>query len=212
MSKNNIKAIIFDMDGVLIEAKDWHYEALNKALNFFGTEISRYEHLVTFDGLPTKKKLEILSKVQKLPKGLHKLINDLKQRFTTEIVYSKCKPVFYHQYALSNLKLDGYRLVVCSNSIRKSIEMMMERADLDKYLDFFLSNQDVVKGKPDPEMYLKAIEKLKLDPSECLILEDNDNGIKAALASGAHLLKINTVEDVTYFNIVNKIKEINQEK
>ena len=86
---------------------------------------------------------------------------------------------------------------------------MMERADLDKYLDFFLSNQDVIKGKPDPEMYNKAIEKLKLTPQECLILEDNENGIKAALASGAHLLKINTVEDVIYYNILNKINEIN---
>ena len=197
------------MDGVLIEAKDWHYEALNKALNFFGTEISRYDHLVTFDGLPTRKKLAMLSKVQNLPVGLHQLINDLKQRFTTEIVYSRCKPVFYHQYALSRLKSDGYRLAVCSNSIRKSIEIMMERADLDKYLDFFLSNQDVIKGKPDPEMYNKAIEKLKLTPQECLILEDNENGIKAALASGAHLLKINTVEDVIYYNILNKINEIN---
>ncbi len=206
---NKIKAIIFDMDGVLIEAKDWHYEALNKALNFFGTEISRYDHLVTFDGLPTRKKLAMLSKVQNLPVGLHQLINDLKQRFTTEIVYSRCKPVFYHQYALSRLKSDGYRLAVCSNSIRRSIEIMMERADLDKYLDFFLSNQDVIKGKPDPEMYNKAIEKLKLTPQECLILEDNENGIKAALASGAHLLKINTVEDVIYYNILNKINEIN---
>jgi len=52
---NKIKAIIFDMDGVLIEAKDWHYEALNKALRLFGMEISRYDHLVTYDGLPTKK-------------------------------------------------------------------------------------------------------------------------------------------------------------
>jgi beta-phosphoglucomutase len=209
---NNIKAIIFDMDGVLIEAKDWHYEALNKALNFFGTEISRYDHLVTFDGLPTRKKLEMLSNVQNLPVGLHKLINNLKQRFTTEIVYSRCKPVFYHQYALSKLKKEGYKIVVCSNSIRRSIEIMMEKADLDKYLDFFLSNQDVVNGKPDPEIYNKAINRLGLTPEECLILEDNENGIKAALASGAHLQKISTVEDVTYINIINRINEINNQR
>lgn len=50
-----IKAILFDMDGVLVDAKDWHYEALNQALSLFGMEISRYDHLVTYDGLPTKK-------------------------------------------------------------------------------------------------------------------------------------------------------------
>ncbi|STK74080.1 2-deoxyglucose-6-phosphatase [Escherichia coli] len=50
-----IKAILFDMDGVLIDAKEWHYEALNKALDLFGMKISRFDHLTTFDGLPTKK-------------------------------------------------------------------------------------------------------------------------------------------------------------
>lgn len=203
-----IKAIIFDMDGVLIDAKDWHYHSLNKALNFFGEEISRYDHLVTFDGLPTRKKLEMLSKIGELPIGLHTLINDLKQKFTTEMVFSKCQPVFCHQYALSKLKDEGYKLAVCSNSIRRTIEIMMERADLLKYLDFFLSNEDVIKSKPDPEIYINAINRLNLEPNECLILEDNENGIKAAIASKAHLLRVNSVSDVTYLNIKNKINDI----
>lgn len=203
-----IKAIIFDMDGVLIDAKDWHYEALNKALGFFGEEISRYDHLVTFDGLPTHKKLEMLSNTGELPVGLHSLINDLKQKFTLEMVYARCKPHFYHQYALSKLKSEGYKLVVCSNSIRRTIEIMMERSDLLKYLDFFLSNQDVIRSKPDPEIYQKAIDRLNLKPQECLILEDNEVGIKAAIAINAHLLKVNKLEDVNYLNIKKKIKEV----
>ena len=84
---SHIKAVIFDMDGVLIEAKDWHYEALNRALRLFGLEISYLEHLTTFDGLPTKKKLEILSVDRKLPKSLHNFINQMKQLYTMEIVY-----------------------------------------------------------------------------------------------------------------------------
>jgi HAD superfamily hydrolase (TIGR01509 family) len=203
-----IKAIIFDMDGVLIDAKDWHYEALNKALGFFGEEISRYDHLVTFDGLPTHKKLEMLSNTGELPVGLHSLINDLKQKFTLEMVYARCKPHFYHQYALSKLKSEGYKLVVCSNSIRRTIEIMMERSDLLKYLDFFLSNQDVIRSKPDPEIYQKAIDRLNLKPQECLILEDNEVGIKAAIAIKAHLLKVNKLEDVNYTNIKKKIIEL----
>lgn len=203
-----IKAVIFDMDGVLVEARDWHYESLNKALSLFGSEITRYDHLVTFDGLPTKKKLEMLSLEGGLPIKLHDFINDLKQEYTWEIVYTKCKPIFHHQYALSKLKNEGYILSVCSNSVRKTIELMMERSGLMPYLDFFLSNQDVVKGKPDPEIYNKAIQKLGLNPHECLIVEDNQNGVKAALASGAHLLKVENPDDVTYQNIVKRIKEI----
>lgn len=196
------------MDGVLIDAREWHYDSLNAALKIFGTEISRYDHLVTFDGLPTKKKLEMLSIEGGLPYGLHGFVNDLKQQYTLEIVYAKCKPVFHHQYALSKLKSEGYRLAVCSNSVRKSIEIMMNKAGLSQYLDFFLSNQDVVKGKPDPEIYTKAMDRMGLKPEECLIVEDNENGIKAAIASGAHLLKVENPDDVHYFNIINRIKEI----
>lgn len=203
-----IRAVIFDMDGVLIDARDWHYHSLNNALSVFGIEISKYDHLTTFDGLPTKKKLEMLSIDGRLPKKLHQFINDLKQQYTLELVYAKCKPVFQHQYALSKLQSEGYNLAVCSNSIRQSIQIMMEKAGLINYLDFFLSNQDVINGKPDPEIYIKAIQKLGLSPEECLIVEDNENGINAAIASGANLLKVENPDDVTYLNILNRIKEI----
>lgn len=206
MSK--IKAVIFDMDGVLIDAKDWHYEALNQALELFGYSISRYDHLVTFDGLPTRKKLEILSTERGLPKGLHKFINHMKQIYTMERVYMRCKPIFCHQYALSKLKNEGYKLALASNSVRITIDMMLNKADLMKYMDFTLSNQDVAKSKPDPEIYNKAIERLKLEPEECLIAEDNPNGIKAAIASGGHLFKVDTVYDVNYDNLRRRIDEI----
>ena len=205
---DKIKAVIFDMDGVLIDAKEWHYEALNKALRLFGFEISRYDHLVTFDGLPTAKKLEMMTVERGLQKSLHQLINDMKQIYTMEYVYMKCKPLFVHQYALSRLKSEGFRLALASNSVRVTIDMMMEKADLNQYLDFSLSNQDVKKSKPDPEIYITAINRLGLSPEECLVVEDNQNGVKAALASGANLLKVETINDVTYSNIINRINEI----
>ena len=201
-----IKAVLFDMDGVLIEAKDWHYEALNNALQLFGMEISRYDHLITYDGLPTKKKLEMLTLERGLPVGLHNFINDMKQQYTMEIVYAQCKPRFYHEYALSKLQTEGYRMAVCSNSILNTIDIMMQKASIDKYLDFYISNQDVTHGKPDPEMYNKAIEKMGLTPNECMIVEDNENGIKAARASGAHVMIVKTVEDVNYDNIKHHIR------
>lgn len=198
------------MDGVLIEAKDWHYEALNRALQLFGMEISRYDHLVTYDGLPTKKKLEMLTAERGLPKGLHTFINDMKQQYTMEIVYAECKPKFNHEYALSKLKNEGYQMAVCSNSIRNTIEVMMQKASLASYLDFYISNQDVTHGKPDPEMYNKAITQMGLTPQECMIVEDNENGIRAARASGAHVMEVETVEDVNYANIRRHIKEFEE--
>lgn len=203
-----IKAILFDMDGVLIDAKDWHYEALNRALAHFGYTISRESHLSTFDGLPTRQKLIMLSSSRALPEGLRGFLNALKQAYTLEISNQLCKPHFNHQYALSRLKKDGYLLAVCSNSVRQSIEAMMSLSALSTYLDLIVSNQDVAKGKPDPEMYLKAMKSLNVNPNECLILEDNEHGIQAAVASGGHLLRIGVPDDVTYQAIKTRINEL----
>ncbi|ASL48453.1 Phosphorylated carbohydrates phosphatase [Burkholderia sp. AD24] len=206
-----IKAVIFDMDGVLIEAKDWHYDALNRALRLFGFEISRYAHLTTYDGLPTSKKLEMLSLESGLPRELHGFINEMKQAYTMELVHSLCKPRFVHEYALSKLSAMNYKLAVASNSIRQTMEVMLKKARLDVYLDHVMSASDVTQGKPSPEIYLKTIERLGFEPHECLIVEDNENGIRAATAAGAHVLAVREVEDVNISNILNRIRQVNEE-
>jgi beta-phosphoglucomutase len=203
--KTNIHAVIFDMDGVLIDAKEWHYEALNRALGLFEFHINRYEHLVTFDGLPTRDKLAMLTKDRGLPLGLHDVINNLKQKYTMEIVHRECKPMFQHEYALSKLKARGYKLALASNSVRNSVEVMMKKSGLDRFLDAMVSNEDVKKGKPDPEMYLKATELLGVKPAECLVVEDNENGIKAARDAGCHVMVVRDVLDVTDENISREL-------
>jgi beta-phosphoglucomutase len=203
-----IKAVVFDMDGVLIEARDWHYEALNRALAMFGYQISRYDHLVSYNGLPTRRKLEMLTLERGLPPGLHGFLNELKQIYTWEIVHAQCKPVFQHEYALSQLKGAGYKLACASNSVRKSVELMMEKSNLLPYLDLLLSNEDVKKAKPDPEIYLEAIGRLGVEPHECLVVEDNDNGIRAARAAGAHLMIVEDTTEVRLQNILEHIRKV----
>lgn len=202
-----IKAVVFDMDGVLIDAKEWHYEALNKALGLFGYTISRYDHLLTYDGLPTRKKLEMLTLDRGLPRPLHGFLNELKQLYTMEITHAKCKPTFHHEYALSRLKAEGYKLGVASNSIRNTIEVMMQLSDLHKYLDTLVSNQDVKAPKPDPEIYVTAMQRLGVSPEETLVVEDNDHGIRAARGSGANLMIVTSCDDVTYDNVMNQIRQ-----
>jgi HAD superfamily hydrolase (TIGR01509 family) len=203
-----IKAVVFDMDGVLVDAKDWHYEALNRALELFGYTISRYDHLVTYDGLPTKQKLDMLSKEQGLPRALHGFLNDLKQIYTLELVHARCKPIFHQEYALSKLKAEGYKLVVASNSIRPTVELMMNKSGLSRYLDDMLSNQDVKAPKPDPEIYELAARRLNLRPEECLVIEDNEKGIKAARAAGSRVMVVESVNEVHFENIMKHIGEV----
>lgn len=201
-----IKAVIFDMDGVLIDAKEWHYEALNKSLALFGYQISRYDHMVTYDGLPTRKKLMMLTLERGLPEELHPFINEIKQKYTIDCIHRLCKPMFCHEYALAKLRQEGYRLAVCSNAVRNSCMLMLEKAGLLPFLEFVLSNEDVTKPKPDPEIYTAAIARLGLAPKECLILEDNDHGIKAAIAAGANVFVVKTVADVTYDHLKRQIE------
>ena len=84
----------------------------------------------------------------------------------------------------------------------------MRKSSLAGYLDVQLSNEDVTKPKPDPEMFTKAIEMLGLTPHDVLILEDNENGIKAARASGAHVMEVREVEEVNYENISSKLSQV----
>ncbi|MFL2659587.1 MAG: HAD family hydrolase [Alphaproteobacteria bacterium] len=206
-----IKAIIFDMDGVLVDARDWHYESLNKSLALFGEKITIQEHLSYFDGLPTKEKLNMITERRNLPNGLHPFINEMKQKYTMQIIEKKASPTFQHEYALSNLFKKGYKIAVASNSIRNTVDVLMDKCALKQYLEFFLSNEDVKKGKPDPEIYNKAISKLGFDPSECLIVEDNEHGIKSAKASGANVLKVANPSVVTLDKITEFINELEKQ-
>ena len=88
---------------------------------------------------------------------------------------------------------------------------MLTNAALIDYIEFFISNEDVKKAKPNPEMYNNAISRLKFKPDECMIVEDNENGIRAARASGAFVMEVDHVEDVNYQNIMRHINKIENE-
>jgi beta-phosphoglucomutase len=196
-----IKAILFDMDGVLVDATEWHYAALNRALGLFGFHISRYDHLSTYNGLPTRKKLEMLSIEKDLPAALHSLLNRLKQVYTREEILTRCSPTFEKEYMISRLRREGYRLAVCSNSIRETTEMMIRRTGLFEYFDFLLSNEDVKKAKPDPEIWLAAMQRLEVKPDETVIVEDSPHGIESARRCGAHVCEVSGFGEVNYWRI-----------
>ena len=161
-----------------------------------------------YDGLPTRRKLDMLSRERGLPESLHDFINEMKQIYTMEAVSLNCRPFFPHEYALSRLACLGYRLALASNSIRVTVETMIGRAALTPYMDFMLSNEDVSQPKPDPEIYRKAIAMLGLRPQEVLVVEDNDKGVAAARGAGAHLLVVETVAEVNLDNILREIRRI----
>ena len=119
------KAILFDLDGVLVNMPDGHYEALNKALKLFGVEIGRDEHAEYFNGLPTRKKLEELERQGRLPTGLREFVNEVKQTHTKQVIPKYCAPDYSKIILLNHLKTRGLKLACCSNSIKETLHLML---------------------------------------------------------------------------------------
>ena len=194
--ENDIKAILFDLDGVLVDMPKGHYEALNKALMLFGARIGEDEHFDFFNGLPTKKKLEELEKQNRLPAGLRDFINEIKQDYTKEIIPKYCSPDYSKIILLKHLKSNGYKLGCCSNSIKETLHLMLKCSGLFDFFDLIIGNDEIKNPKPHPEIYLNAFKKLNVKPEECIIVEDSKHGIASAKASGAIVYEVKNTEDV----------------
>jgi hypothetical protein len=205
---NVFKAVLFDMDGVLIDARDWHYDALNEALRIFGVEISRSDHLSRFNGLSTRKKLDMLTSDGMIPQELHRAIEAIKQDRTLRIAAQKCFPNVSHQVLITRLKALDIKVGLVTNSIRKSSEFMLEYAGLLKFMDVVITNEDVLEGKPNPAGYLLAMQKLNVSPSETIVIEDGDYGILAAKAAGATVIRVNDPLEVSLELLLPIIKEL----
>jgi HAD superfamily hydrolase (TIGR01509 family) len=205
-----IKAVIFDLDGVLVDADKWHFNALNVALQHADIDpISWQEHLTVYKGIPTRDKLQILHERKGLPREAWPRIAQTKHEITGHIIDSFCLPD-PEKVEMMRLLKRGYRIAVCSNAVRASVERMLELAGLLPYVDLVLSNQDVAQAKPHPEIYIRAFETLGLQPEECLIVEDSDVGKRAAVASGGILCSVNDPADVNYYRVLKSLREADQ--
>lgn len=200
------KLVIFDLDGVLIDSKDYHYEALNQAL---GSEyaISREDHASTYDGLPTMGKLKLLTKNKSLSIDRYDQIWKDKQTNTLKI-FSECVAKDYELMGYFQQLVDaGYKIAVASNSIRNTVKIILLRLGLLEFIDMYVSNEDVVRNKPFPSMYWKCMEALGSLPDDTVILEDSHIGRQGALDSKCHLIPIEDRSDLNQ-NKINKIKKI----
>jgi len=201
-----IKLIVFDLDGVLVEAKNIHFEALNKALVQYA--ITWEEHLSIYDGLKTNQKLEMLHERKELPKEYFKDIWEAKQKYTLEAL-SDLKESDQLKVCMSTLVASGYKIACCSNSIRKTVLTVLSKLGIIEYFDLIISNEDVTNSKPHPEMYWKAMSKMTVLPEETLIVEDSPYGLLAANRAKAHVLRVGNPEEVTYNNVYKSIQQIN---
>ena len=201
-----VKLIIFDLDGVLVDTKEIHYDSLNESLGE-NYKINWNEHLSKYDGLKTNQKLDLLSNEKGLPTDTHKNIWETKQKITLEKLceLKQSKQLIQTLSKLNNL---GYKIACCSNSIRKTVLMVLSKLGIIEYFDYIVSNEDVKNSKPHPEMYWKTISQMGLLPEETLIIEDSPFGLLAASRSKSHVMRVTSPNDVTFTNIINFLENI----
>jgi HAD superfamily hydrolase (TIGR01509 family) len=203
-----MKLIVFDLDGVLVDAKKIHYEMLNKALGE-KYSISMEEHLNRYDGLKTTQKLEMISKEKDLPLDIHSDVWKKKQQYTIEAL-KDLKPSQKLKECFERLEKEGLKIACCSNSIRKTVITVLSKLQIIEHFDLILSNEDVKNAKPHPEIYWKCMAILGVLPEETLIVEDSPHGLFAAYKSNANVLRVKNPNEVTFENIEKSLKGVNK--
>lgn len=198
-----IRLLLFDLDGVLIDAKDIHYEALNRALGDYA--ITREEHHGRYDGLTTRTKLAMLTAERGLPKDLHGVVWERKQQITREMFAVVPRNERLCEL-FAELKRRGYLLGCCTNSIRRTALTALAKIGVIEYCDIILSNEDVRNPKPHPEIYWKAMSMMGCLPDETLIVEDNPHGLLAAARARAQVWRVASPADVTLDNIQSRLR------
>jgi HAD superfamily hydrolase (TIGR01509 family) len=189
--------IAWDLDGVLVDMDAPHRIALNRALMPRGTTISMEEHLAWAKGLPTRVKLASLVKARRIREEDVPEIAADKQRFTLEVILAVCKPDPEKVALLRGLKAAGVRMCVSSNAVRQSVELMVDLAGIFPFVEFVLSNEDVRRPKPHPDIYQLAAARLGVDPLLLTVVEDSPPGKQAALAAGCRLIAVTGPWEVT---------------
>ena len=207
------KLVIFDLDGVLVDSRDMHYEALNRALEKVDPKykITKDEHLSSYDGLPTSRKLAMLTETKDLPVEKHQQVWEDKQKATLEI-FSNLEHDYELMHYFQQLKSKDYQVAVASNSIRNTVKLVLLKLGLLEFIDYYVSNEDVVKNKPFPEMYWKCMTACNALPKNTVIFEDSHIGRQGALDSGSHLVPIENRYDLNQSKIDKVFKIFSSQK
>lgn len=194
-----IKAIFYDLDGTLVDARDWHYIALNQALyKVCGFKIDEDDHIKNFDGLSTKTKLLILLERGVISEKHFSSINELKQKYTLDNIDINVSRDHMKIDMHNTIKSYGIKSYCVTNCSRLSAELMLSKTGQISFLEFIVTNEDTLRNKPFPDPYLLALKMSDMSPNNVLVIEDSEKGIASATAAGIqNVVKINCASELT---------------
>lgn len=203
-----IKLVLFDLDGVLVDAVKLHKNAFVQAVReVAGVTIHEDFHESELNGLPTKTKLDLLVRRNIIKEEYINTISDLKQSVTLKLIKADIKHDPKKVALVRALRADDIHVGCVTNSIRDSARLMLQNIGVLQDLELLISNQETKYPKPHPDGYWKAMTHFGIMPAETLIVEDAPKGVQAALASGAHLWQVSGSHQVTWMNMAKRLSE-----
>ena len=179
------RAVIFDMDGVLLDSEPYYYDYLMDRFKELSIEVTDEEY-AGFVGLPTRKVWGYLEKTKEIKVDIEALMKS--EEFQVNQVFSEAdlEPMRGIPELLSEIKDAGIPMNVASSSARSTIEIIVRKLKIERYFNFLLSGTEVGNGKPSPDIFLRSAEIHELDSHKCIVIEDSHNGVLAAKSAGAY--------------------------
>lgn len=189
-SENKCKAVIFDMDGTLVDSTKSDYLAWQRLFSHYNKTLTFEEYQpmlgiksaeIVKQYLPVKNEEDVQFALAQKLVFFHEIISE-----------NGIYPVPYADVFLKQIKALNVPLALATSSRRAKMEMVMEKLNLLIYFDAVITGGDVKKGKPAPEIFLKAAEKLRVQPQDCIVFEDATNGVQAAKNAGMKCVALST--------------------
>ncbi len=178
-----LKAVIFDMDGVIIDSEPLHARAIMLALEPYGVKLTM-EYCYSFVGSTAKHLLEVVKETYSIAAPLKELMEANEQAKKVLLAKEGYPAIPYVRELMESLFAAGYQLAIASSSPMTDIENTVQRLELAPYLSQLVSGMQIAAPKPAPDIFLTAAKQLGVQPSECLVIEDSYNGLTAAKAAG----------------------------
>jgi beta-phosphoglucomutase family hydrolase len=197
------QAVIFDMDGVIVDTADAHCASWQQLGREFGMTITREEFLTTF-GRPSDEIIRQRFGAD-LPDLEVRRLADRKEACFRELARDQVKLIPYADTLIKSLFASGIPLAIGSSAPKKNIELTLELFDLGKCFRAIVHGHDVARGKPDPQVFLLAAERLGVEPKGCVVIEDAPAGIAAARSAGMLAVALTTSHPATAFTAAHHV-------